>query len=168
DVTENKTELVSVANEAESFHISPSNRRAAVAVHGEIFTIATDRGELQRVSETPWKEQNPRWSPNGKWIGFVSDRSGREELYISDELGKNVKKLSDADCDKSALIWAADSKSMLWSGSDHKLRRVDIESGKEDILATSDAGNISDAQFSPDGKWISYTRLDNQSRGHVW
>src|SRR6185369_1166708 len=35
-------------------------------------------------------------------------------------------------------------------------------------LATSDAGNISDAQFSPDGKWISYTRLDNQSRGHVW
>src|SRR6185369_15382519 len=121
------------------------NRRSAIAVHVEIFTIATERGELQRVSETPWKEQNPRWSPNGKWIAFVSDRSGREEIYISDELGKNAKKLSDVDCDKNALLWASDSKSRLWGGSDHKLRRVDIESGKEEILATSHAGNITDA-----------------------
>ena len=168
DLKDNKTELVSIANEAEGFHLSPSNRRAAVAVHGEIFTIATDRGELQRVSETPWKEQNPRWSPNGKWIAFVSDRSGREEVYIADELGKNVKKLSDSDCDKSAMVWAADSKSLLWTGSDHKLRRVDIDSGREDVLAASDAGNIGDPQFSPDGKWISYSKPDNLLRSHVW
>ncbi len=168
DLKDNKTELVSVANEAESFHISPSNRRAAVVVHGEIFTIATDRGELQRVSETPWKEQNPRWSPNGKWIALVSDRSGREEVYISDELGKNVKKLSDTDCDKSAIVWAADSKSLLWNGSDHKLRRVEIDTAKEEVLASSNAGNVSDAQFSPDGKWLSYSKPDNQLRAHVW
>ncbi|HEY2017104.1 MAG TPA: S41 family peptidase [Bryobacteraceae bacterium] len=168
DLKENKTELVSISNEAESFHLSPSNRRAALAVHGEIFTIATDRGELQRVSETPWKEQNPRWSPNGKWIAFVSDRSGREEVYISDELGKNGKKLSDSDCDKSALVWAADSKSLLWTGSDHKLRRVDIDSAKEEVLASSDAGNITDAQFSPDGKWISYSKPDTLLRTHVF
>ena len=168
DLKENKTELVSVANEAESFHISPSNKRAAIAVHGEIFTIATDRGEIQRVTETPWKEQTPRWSPNGKSIAFVSDRTGREEVWVSDELGKNAKKLSDADCDKNALTWSADSKMLLWSGSDHKLRRVDVESGKEDVLVSSNAGNITEPQFSPDGKWISYSRPDNQLRQHVW
>jgi len=168
DLKDNKTELVSISNEAEAFHLSPSNRRAAVAVHGEIFTIATDRGELQRVSETPWKEQNPRWSPNGKWIAFVSDRSGREEIYISDELGKNVKKLSDSDCDKNAIVWAADSKSLLWTGTDHKLRRVDVDSAKEEVLASSDAGNIGEPQFSPDGKWISYAKPDNLLRTHVW
>jgi tricorn protease len=137
-------------------------------VHGEIFTIPTDRGEIQRVSETPWKEQNPRWSPNGKWIAYVSDRTGREEIFISDELGKNLKKLSDADCDKQAIAWAADSKSLLWAGTDHKLRRVDIDSGKEEVLATSDAGNIGEPQFSPDGKWISYSKPDKQLRVHVW
>ena len=134
-----------MANEAEGFHISPSNRRAAIAVHGEIFTIATDRGETQRVTETPWREQDPRWSPNGKWIAFVSDRTGREEVFISDELGKNVKKLSDVDCDKNGIVWAPDSKSLMWSGSDHKLRRVDIDSGKTDELASSNAGNIGGA-----------------------
>lgn len=168
DVKDNEVELVTLNNETEAFHLSPSNRRAAVAIHGEIFTIATDRGEPQRVTETPWKEQAPRWSPNGKWVAFVSDRTGREEVWLSDELGKNLKKLSDADCDKSALVWANDSKSLLWSGSDHKLRSVDIETGKEDILATSEAGNIQGPQFSPDGKWLAYSKQDKLLRPHVW
>src|ERR1700689_1178341 len=105
DGKENDTELVTLANDAEGFHLSPSNRRAAIVAHGEIFTIATDRGETQRVTETPWKEQDPRWAPNGKWIAFVSDRTGREEVFLSDELGKTVKQISDMDCDKSNIVY---------------------------------------------------------------
>lgn len=168
DLKDNEVELVTLNNELEAFHLSPSNRRAAVAIHGEIFTIATERGEPQRVTETSWKEQQPRWSPNGKWVAFVSDRSGREEVWISDELGKGQKKLSEADCDKSALLWTSDSRSLLWSGSDHKLRRVDVETGKEEILASSEAGNINGAQLSPDGKWLSYAKQDKLLRPHVW
>jgi tricorn protease len=167
DSKENDKELVTLSD-AQGFHLSPSNRRAAVVAHGEIFTIATDRGEPQRVTETSWKEQEPRWSPNGKWIAFVSDRAGREEVYISDELGKNQKKLSDADCDKNGIVWSPDSKSLMWSGSDHKLRMVDAESGKTDIAAQGEAGNVNGAQFSPDGKWISYAKQDKQLRSHVW
>ena len=168
DSKTNDTELVTMTNEAEGFHLSPSNQRAAIVVHGEIFTIATDRGEPQRVTETPWREQDVRWSPNGKWIAFVSDRTGRQEVWISDELGKTPKKLSDADCDKTALIWAPDSKSLLWTGSDHKLRRVDIDTGKTDIVVENAGGNIGTPQFSPDGKWISYSKQDNLLRTHVF
>jgi tricorn protease len=167
DSKENDVELITLS-EAEGFHISPSNRRAAVVSHGEVFTVATDRGEPQRVSESPWREQDVRWSPNGKWLGFISDRSGRQEVWISDELGKNPKKLSDVDCDKSSIVWAPDSKSLLWSGSDHQLRRVEVETGKEETVATTDTGNIGGAQFSPDGKWISYAKQDKLLRSHVW
>jgi tricorn protease len=167
DSKENERELVTLT-EAQGFYLSPSNRRAAIVAHGEIFTIATDRGEPQRVSDTAWKEQEPRWSPNGKWIAFVSDRTGREEVYVATELGKELKKVSDADCDKSGLVWAPDSKSLMWSGSDHKLRMVEIESGKTDIVAQGEAGNIGGVQFSPDGKWISYSKQDRQLRQHVW
>ena len=81
---------------------------------------------------------------------------------------RTSKKLSDADCDKNAIVWAADSKSLLWTGTDHKLRRVDIDTGKEEVLASSDAGNIGEPQFSPDGKWISYSKPDKLLRTHVW
>ena len=80
DVKENEDELRTIQSEAETFDLSPSGKRAAVSTHGEIFTIATDRGEVQRVTESFWRDQYPQWSPDGKWIAFVSDRSGREEI----------------------------------------------------------------------------------------
>ena len=168
DLKSNDVELRTIQSEAEAFSLSPSNKRAAISTHGEIFTIATDRGDVQRVTESCWREQEPRWSPNGKWIAFISDRTGREQVWISDERGKTVKQLSDADCDKGSIVWAPDSKSLLWAGSDHKLRRVEIESGSTEQVASSDAGPIGLPQFSPDGKWISYSKQDELLRSHVY
>jgi tricorn protease len=168
DPKENETELVDISNEAESFHLSPSTKRAAIAVHGEIFTIATDRGEVQRVTETSWREEDPRWSPDGKWIAFISDRTGREEIWMADELGRNLKQLTDADCEKAPPVWSPDSKSMLWFGSDDKLRLLTIETGKTEVLVTNPKGEIDDAQFSPDGKWVSYSKTDSADRSRVY
>jgi tricorn protease len=168
DSKDNDLELRTFQNEAQGFSLSPSGRRAAIVTHGEIFTIATDRGEVQRVTETPWREELPQWSPDGRLIAFVSDRTGREEVWVADELGGSLKKISDADCDKSSLVWAPDSKSLLWSGSDHALRRVDIATGKTDTLASSDTGPIGSPQFSPDGKWVSYSKQDPLLRAHVY
>src|SRR5205085_6548404 len=91
-----------------------------------------------------------------------------EEIWLADERGKNLKQVTDVDCDKNSITWASDSKSMLWTGSDHKLRRVFIEDGRTEQLAESDAGNIGTPQFSPDGKWISYSKQDALLRSHVY
>jgi len=168
DVKESDVELKTITSEAEGFNLSPSGRRAAIATHGEIFTIATERGESQRVSDTPWREENPLWSPNGKWIAFVSDRTGRQEIWVADEMGRNLKKLTDADCDKSAMVWSPDSKSLLWSGSDHKLRHEVVDTGKTEVIATGVSGNVQGPQFSPDGKWVSYSKQDGLMRSHVY
>lgn len=168
DLKDNDVEIRTIEGELESFSISPSGRRAAIATHGEIFSIATERGEVQRVSETPWREEFPQWSPDGKWIAYISDRSGREEIWMSDELGHNLKQLTYADCEKGSITWAPDSKSLLWSGSDHKLRRVDIETCDTQELVSSDIGPIGDPEISPDSKWISYTKDDNLLRSRVY
>lgn len=168
DEKEDAVELRTFQSEAEAFHLSPSTRRAAISTHGEIFTVATDRGESRRITETPWREESPAWSPDGKWIAFTSDRSGREEIWIANERGEGAKRVSDSDTEKSSVVWAPDSKSLLYSASDHKLRRVEIESGKTEEIAASDTGNISSPQFSPDGKWVSYSKPDRFLRSHVY
>ena len=167
DLKENELVLRTIQSEADSFHLSPSTKRAALTTHGEIFSIATDRGEAQRVTESPWREQNPKWSPDGKWIAFVSDRTGREEIWMADERNQQRKQLSDSEGDKSALTWAPDSKSLLWSGSDRKVLRVFIDTGKIDELVASDVGPIANPRFSPDGKWISYAKPDPALRSHI-
>ncbi len=168
DVKDNEVEWRAMASEAESFSLSPSGKRAAISTHGEIFSIATDRGEVQRVTETSWREQSPHWSPDGQRIAFISDRSGREEIWIADERGRHLKQVTEVDCDKASMLWASDAKSILWTGSDHQLRRVFIEDGKTVELVSSEVGNIGTPQFSPDGKWISYSKQDALLRSHVY
>jgi tricorn protease len=168
DEKENAVALLTIQSEADAFSLSPSSRRAAISAHGEIFTVATDRGEPQRVTETSWREGEPLWSPNGKWIAFVSDRTGREEIWIADERGREAKKLSDSDTDKSALVWSPDSRWLMYSATDHRLRQVEIDSGNTVELASSEVGNITGPQYSPDGKWISYAKPDRNLRSHVY
>ena len=168
DLKDNNVQLVTFNNEADGFNVSPSGRRIAVAVHGEIFTIAADRGETQRVTDTPWRDQDPKWSPNGKWIAFISDRTGREEVWASDELGKDVKKISEADCEKGEFEWSPDSKSLMWNCSDHKLRMTTVETGDTQVVAANDVGGLDSPAFSPDGKWISYAKEDKLSRSHIY
>lgn len=167
DAKTNEVELRVIQSEAEAFSLSPSTKRAAIVTHGEIFSIATDRGGVQRVTESSWREENPRWSPDGKLIAFLSDRTGREEIWVADERGQNLKQLSDVDCDKSALVWAPDSKSLLWSGSDHQLRRTQVADGQTEVVASSEIGDIGAPQFSPDGQWISYSKPDALMRARV-
>lgn len=168
DTNENPLQWHAVASAADSYSLSPSGRRAAITAHGEIFTIATDRGEAQRVTKSYRRDTSPLWSPNGKWIAYVSDESGREEIWVADELGKTRKKITDADTEKRGMVWSPDSASLLYSSSDFKLWRVTVENGQSTEVARSETGAINDPQFSPDGQWISFTRFDRSMRPHVF
>ncbi|HLJ89677.1 MAG TPA: S41 family peptidase [Candidatus Angelobacter sp.] len=168
DDKENEIETITVRNEAEGYDLSPSTRRAAVSVHGEIFSIATYRGDIQRVTQSFSRESAPSWSPDGKWIAFVSDKSGRDEVWMAHEDSTGLKKLSDSDTEKQNIQWSPDSKALMYATSDHKLYRYELEGGKTMSIAAGEAGNIQGARFSPDGKWIAYSRLNNDLRPHVF
>ena len=91
DEKENEVELETVTNEVDAFDLSPSGRRAVISARGQIFTIATDRGDITRVAPDKMasRNQSPKWSDDGKSLAFVSDRSGRDEIWISDPEGQN-------------------------------------------------------------------------------
>ena len=109
----NDYEIVAISSEADSFDLSPSGRRAVISSQNQIFTIATDRGDITVIANDKGASRNesPQWSPDGKYIAFISDRSGRQEIYLTDEEGKNLKKITDLDTDKGPIVWAPDSKS---------------------------------------------------------
>ncbi len=168
DVKENEFEVVTYNGQADSYDLSPTTRRAVISIRGEIFTIATDRGDITRVTKSYARDTGPQWSPDGKWIAFQSDQSGREEVWLIGTDGKNARKVTDADTEKGAIAWAPDSKSLAYTASDRKMYVMDVATGQSKVVAIGEANPPAGPEFSPDGKWIAYAKTDRDLRPHVY
>jgi tricorn protease len=166
----NQVETVAIENEADSFDISPSGKRAVISARNQLFTVATDKGDISTIANDGGASRNedPAWSPDGKHIAFISDRSGREEVYLVDPDGKNLKRISDLDTDKGSIVWAPDSKSLIFGSTDKKLYLFNLADGKSRVLTASALAEPRHPAFSPDGKWVSFTKQDETLRSHVY
>ena len=170
DEKENQFEVVTVSNEVDSFDLSPSNQRAVISARGQLLTIATSRGDITRLAPDPMASRNgsPRWSPDGKSIAFVSDRSGRDEIWLSDPDGRTLTKITNLDNEKSGPVWTSDSARVLYTTADKRLYSYTVADGKTAPVATGDVGRISSFSISPDNRWVAFAKQDRTLRSHVY
>jgi Tol biopolymer transport system component len=111
----------------------------------------------------------PSYSPDGKRIAFVSDRSGSREIWISDAEGSNSVQLTSLGA--TVLYgprWSSDGSDIGFAavlGQQHAYL-VNAKGGKPRRLTASSAQD--DWPFwSPDGRWI-YFNSDRSGRNEVW
>ncbi|HEX7137469.1 MAG TPA: S41 family peptidase, partial [Vicinamibacterales bacterium] len=170
DEKDNEVEYQTVTNEVDSFDISPSGRRAVISARGQILTIATERGDITRVSPDKMasRSQFPKWSADGKYVAYVSDRSGREEIWMSDPESTNPRRLTDLNNEKGALVWTPDSKSLLYTAADKKLYNYTVADGKTVTVTSGDVNRIGTVSVSPDSKWVAFAKQDRTLRSHVY
>ncbi len=164
ETEENMSEVRTYTANADDYDLAPNARRVAFSVHGEVFTAPVEEGDIRQITDNPSRDREVRYSPDGKWIAFVSDRSGREEIYITATDGSaDAKRITDLDALKNNFRWSPDSKMLAFTTSDSKLYKVDVATQQTNELASSKFGNVGGGVWSPDGKWIAYSKAD-QSR----
>ena len=148
-------------SEADDYDLAPNSRRIALSIHGEIFTVPVEEGDIRQITDNSARDRLVNYSPDSKWLAFISDRSGREELYVVavDGAGE-AQKLTDIDALKFGYNWSPDSKEIAFTASDSKLRKVNVASKQVVELDSSNYGNISTPEWSPDGKWLAYSKSD--------
>jgi len=147
----------------DGFDLSPSARRAVFAARGEIFTVPAEHGAARNLSNTPGaRERHPAWSPDGRWIAFLSDRTGEYEFWVAAADGatpaRQVTKLGPGF--RFAPRWSPDSKKLAWSDATHTLWWTDVANGKPVRVDKSEHADITDFAWSADSRWIAYARTD--------
>jgi len=170
DEKDNESDVETVRNDVDTFDISPSGRRAVISARGQILTIATDRGDITRVAPDKMASRNqaPKWSSDGKYIAFVSDRSGRDEVWVSDAEGKSPKKITNLDNEKGSLVWSPDARTLLFTAADKTLYNYTVADGKTTTVTSTDVGRLGSVAVSPDSKWVSFTKQDRTVRSHAY
>ncbi len=77
-----------------SLDVSPDGQTIVFDLIGDIYTVPASGGEAKKIIGDMSFESQPKFSPDGKLIAFISDRSGGENLFVCKPDGKDVKPIT--------------------------------------------------------------------------
>lgn len=163
DFTFARNTIKSVKDDIREYEISPEGKRALFVARGEIFSVPAKSGFTYNLTETPGAhDRNIAWSPDGKLIAYVSDKTGTSEVYIAKPDGTDeVQLTSNGTTYRYEIMWSPDSEKLICSDKSLQLYYIDILTKKITPIAKSKIWELRDFTWSPDSKWIAYTGYVN-------
>lgn len=157
-----------------SLDVHPAGDRIVLSLLGDLYLLPIAGGEARRITSGPSYDVQPRFSPDGKWIAFASDRSGMENIWICDLEGANARAIStEKEKTVSAPEWSPSGDYIVG-----RKRTTDTSSiGTIDlymwhvkgglgvqITKREDQPDAADLEFSPDGRFLYFSARDSRYR----
>lgn len=160
-----RTGFAKVTGRIDDYDIGPDGKRAVFQARGDIFTVPAKEGDIRNLTNRSGSnEMYPRWSPDGKWVVYLSDQSGEEEFYMTSQDGKQTIQLTTgSDCHRYAAMWSPDSRKLAFSDKNLKLYVVDVATKQMTQIDQATRNEIQDMSWSADSKYLAYVkRLENR------
>ena len=113
---ERKVEFITDEGTWLSLDVAPDGRQIIFELLGDIYMLPIEGGEAKPLLTGMAFESQPRYSPDGKRIAFLSDREGAENLWIANPDGSDPKQLSkEQHTDFASPSWTPDGEYVLVS-----------------------------------------------------
>lgn len=182
-----------------SVRVSPDGKKVLYTVREAVMTeekseyinqimlANSDGSNAIPLTKNDKDNTNPQWSKDGKWIAFVSNRDGKNNVYVLSAAGGEAEKITDSKTGVSNFEWSEDGNALAFLVADaasdkeekNKKGKNDWYFYEEDIkqnrllvvwlnkkdsigkriqkLLTKENRNINAFGWSPDGKTIAYS-----------
>jgi dipeptidyl aminopeptidase/acylaminoacyl peptidase len=147
----------------------------------DIWILNLSDGTLSKVTQSPKQDNTPRWSPDNKMIAFISNRDGKNQIYLMrTDIGEPWK-LTDSPTGVESFEWTPDSKYIVYLMKDPRTEeeekrikekddayslfknlknshiwKISVD-GKENKKLTNGNFHVSRFKISNNGKEIVYT-----------
>ncbi len=146
-----------------SLDLSPDGKTIVFDLVGDIYLMPAEGGEAKRLIGGASHETMPKFSPDGKKLVFISDRSGAENVWICNLDGGEMKALTkDRETRYLSPSFTPDGKGLVVSRAlkylaPYDLRYIDLRTNNVGDLGTPTPGiNRMGAVFSSDGQYAYY------------
>lgn len=157
-----------------SLAVSPDGKTIAFDMLGEIYALPAEGGRAVPIATGMAFEVQPTFSPDGKWIAYVSDRSGGDNVWIARTDGSGARRISEDDegAVRTSPEWSADGRSVYVSRyririDRYELWRHPVDGGPAELVVpakpSADAPRSAwqstlGAAASRDGKYLYFAR----------
>jgi Tol biopolymer transport system component len=155
-----------------SLDVSPDGAWIAFDLLGDIYKIPAAGGEAEAILDGPAYQRTPTFSPDGRRLAFISDRSGSDNVWTANPDGTDAKAVTAEKVDPlMAPAWTPDGRAIAAVHvaadaprnytSEIRLYYADATAlpGGGQLLVEAPRSNldVQEAAFSPDGHYVYYT-----------
>ncbi|MDD3586821.1 MAG: hypothetical protein PHQ75_06525, partial [Thermoguttaceae bacterium] len=168
---------INVGQWLEEFELSPQGKRALFVARGDVFTVPAEKGLVRNLTNSSnAHDRGAVWSPQGRWIAFISDMEGEDQIYLIDQsgTGKPLRITSTFKNKLDDLRWSPCGTSLsVWDAKDH-LYVIDLDLTKADRPKAKNVTTIArelyegprHTAWSPSGEYLALV-LNVQTGGSV-
>lgn len=137
--------------------ISPDGTMVAFQYRSDIWVVGSEGGIARRLTNNVELDWRPFWSPDGRWVGFTSDRNGNSDVFAAPVDGGEVRQITYSGGGEAGTSWSPDGRWILFSGRRDRpftgIFAIDVADLRFRLVA-DDYQGLSEGRFSPDGKTI--------------
>ncbi len=122
-----------------------------------IWMISASGGEPLAMTAEGVSSSHPRWSPDGKFLAFLSERKGGQtQVWLLNRLGGEAQQLTDTPQDVEDFAWAPDGRLMVLALRDPTPEELDAAKEKSRAAQSSTASDSDSEDKKPKSKrpWV--------------
>lgn len=152
--------------------LSPDGTRLAVARHEstaparDIWVFDLASANRLQLTLDPGQDHAPRWSADGRWVMFTSDRHGVRDIYKRLASGEGAEELvSESEINKSVQAWSRDGRFVVYDTGALRgtsdLHILPLIGDRRPVVLASEPGFQQQADISPDGRLVAYASSES-------